>query len=986
MRNLKKTLLVLFAVLTVMVGLCFGVSALKETGQCGKNVYWEYNDSTGELVVYGEGEMYDYYFEYFSHSPFSDDNIKTVVVEEGVTSIGDYSFWSCDSLTDIYISSSVNSISDKAFLLCRQLVKITASENNKYYSNDAYGVLFNKNKTTLVKYPAGITEPSYKITNNVKAIGDGAFEDCYSLINVTIPAGVTNIGASVFKGCSGLININVNENNKYYSNDTYGVLFNKNKTTLIQYPAGNIKESYEIPNSVTNIGESAFSCCDNLTRVTIPKSVTNISNNAIDSNLLIYCQKDSYASSYGFKYMVCTDASDEESIFSGKVGKYSWKFDKRTGVLELIGSGDMIDFTSVDAPWYEYRDYVISLKLSSTLTKIGSNSFKDLYRICKVTIPDSVTSIGSSAFYNCDSLISVTIPNSVMIIDNYTFKNCGSLTAIVIGKNVTSIGYEAFCGCDSLKSIIVPDSVTNIDDRAFCSCDRLISVTIGNSVMSIGDNTFAYCTNLESIAIGSSAIIIGYHPFADCNNLEGVTFMLDEKNQSKIVSMPSIRDTMVKDIVLPKSIKTIGYDVFPSTIEKVTVYNPNCEFDTSCGLGYKHTILGFKGSTAETFAEQVGATFIDVETVHKHDYKTVETIKATCETVGKTVKRCTCGKEKTSSIAKLAHKETTVKGKSATCTSTGLTEGKKCSVCGTVTVAQKTVAKKSHTYTTSTIKATLTKNGKTETKCTVCGKVSKTTTVYYPKTITLSASSYTYNGKTKTPSVTVKDSKGKELKKDTDYTVKYESGRKLPGKYTVTVTFKGKYSGTKKLYFTISPKTTSKVTATQTTTSVTLKWSKVTGATGYRVFQRVNGKWKTLTNTTKLTYTIKKLKAGTNYTFAVRPYTVDGKDTILASTFTQLKTATKCKTPTLKVTSSKKGVASLSWTNVAGESGYQVYYSTQKDGEYKKVKSYKTDVVTASKSKLTSGKTYYFKIRAYKKTDSGTVYGAWSAVKSIKIK
>ena len=234
--------------------------------------------------------------------------------------------------------------------------------------------------------------------------------------------------------------------------------------------------------------------------------------------------------------------------------------------------------------------------------------------------------------------------------------------------------------------------------------------------------------------------------------------------------------------------------------------------------------------------------------------------------------------------------------------------------------------------------------------------------------------------------MTVKDSKGNVLKKDTDYTVKYESGRKLPGKYTVTVTFKGKYSGTKALSFTITPMALSKVTATQTTTSVTLKWSKVTGATGYRVFQNVNGKWKTLTNTTKLTYTIKKLKAGTAYTFAVRPYTVDGKDTILSAKFTQLKTATMCKTPTLKLTSTKKGIANASWTNVAGETGYELYGSSKKSSGFKKLATTKMNVVKASKNKLTSNKTYYFKVRAYTKTDSGTVYSAWSAVKSIKIK
>ncbi len=323
----------------------------------------------------------------------------------------------------------------------------------------------------------------------------------------------------------------------------------------------------------------------------------------------------------------------------------------------------------------------------------------------------------------------------------------------------------------------------------------------------------------------------------------------------------------------------------------------------------------------------------------------------------------------------------------STCTKTGTTEGKKCTACGKVTVAQQTVAKKAHSYKNVTTKATLSKNGKVENKCSVCGYVSKTTTVYYPKTIKLSTTSYTYNGKTKKPSVTVKDSKGNTLKKDTDYTVKYESGRKSPGKYTVTVTFKGKYTGTKKLYFTIAPKATSKITATQTTTTVTLKWNKVTGADGYRVYKynSKTKKYEKLKDVTKTTLKISKLKAGTVYKYKVRAYTKDD-GTIWGDYSKVFETATKCKTPKITKLTTTKGKATVKWSNVSGESGYQVYYSTKKDSGYKKVKSYKANTTKGSKSKLKSGKKHYFKVRAYKKTDSGTVYSSWSAVKSIKIK
>ncbi len=222
-----------------------------------------------------------------------------------------------------------------------------------------------------------------------------------------------------------------------------------------------------------------------------------------------------------------------------------------------------------------------------------------------------------------------------------------------------------------------------------------------------------------------------------------------------------------------------------------------------------------------------------------------------------------------------------------------------CSVCGDELSRKTTTLKATgHTCKTSTTKATLKKNGKQVTRCTVCGDIKSSKTIYYPKTVRLSTSTYTYNGEKRTPKVIVKDSKGNTLKKDTDYTVKYSSGRKNPGKYTVTVIFKGKYEGTKKLTLTIKPKA---------------------------------------------------------------PAIND-------------------------IYSKTKGKAVVKWSDVSGESGYQVYYSTKKDSGFKKLDSYKANVVKGSKSKLTSGKKYYFKVRAYTKTDSGTVYSSWSQVRSVKVK
>ncbi len=254
---------------------------------------------------------------------------------------------------------------------------------------------------------------------------------------------------------------------------------------------------------------------------------------------------------------------------------------------------------------------------------------------------------------------------------------------------------------------------------------------------------------------------------------------------------------------------------------------------------------------------------------------------ATCKTPAK----CTvCGEEYGSLNANNHKSFVKLKAVASTCTETGLTEGKKCADCGRVTLAQKTVEKKAHSNKTVTAKATLSKNGKTETKCTACGYVSQTAVIYAPKTVKLSAASYTYNGKRKTPTVTVKDSKGKTLKKGIDYTVTYPKGRKSTGKYTVTVTFKGNYSGTKKLTFEILPAkvTLSKVTAGSK--SLTATWKTVSGASGYEVqystskkFTKKTTKTATVKKAKTNKTTFKKLKKGKKYYVKVRAYkTVSG--------------------------------------------------------------------------------------------------------------
>ena len=183
------------------------------------------------------------------------------------------------------------------------MASISVDENNENYSSDN-GILFNKDKTILVQYPSAKDITAYEIPESVTTIGDGAFDcctslasvtipdsvtsignyafyECTSLASITIPNSVTSIGRGAFEDCASLASISVDENNENYSSDD-GILFNKDKTILVQYPSGKTTSTYSIPNSVTSIGNYAFYGCTNLTSVTIPNSVTSIGDCAFE--------------------------------------------------------------------------------------------------------------------------------------------------------------------------------------------------------------------------------------------------------------------------------------------------------------------------------------------------------------------------------------------------------------------------------------------------------------------------------------------------------------------------------------------------------------------------------------------------------------------------------------------------------------------------------------------------------------------------------
>ena len=358
------------------------------------------------------------------------ESLTSVTIPDSVTSIDMSAFWGCSSLTSVTIPDSVTSIGKQAFLDCTSLTSVTIPDSVTSIGDSAFC-----NCTSLT---------SVTIPDSVTSIGELAFSRCESLTSVTIPDSVTRIGWGAFSNCAALTGIRVAEGNSHYSSDASGVLFSKDKTTLVQCP-GAFSGSYAIPNSVTSIGDYAFSGCSSLTSVTIPDSVTSIGDDAF---------------------------SDCESLTSVTI----------PDSVTSIGNCAFASCTSLTGIWVAEGNSHYASDASGVLFNKGMHTLVQCPgAFAAYTIPDSVTRIGERAFYYCTSLTSVTIPNSVR-----------------------SIGKWAFRGCSSLTSVTIPNSVTSIDDGTFASCTSLTSVTIPNSVTYFGEWAFDDCTSLTDVYYAGS--------------------------------------------------------------------------------------------------------------------------------------------------------------------------------------------------------------------------------------------------------------------------------------------------------------------------------------------------------------------------------------------------------------------------------------------------------------------------------------------------
>ena len=462
-------------------------------GYCGDDLIWEMSED-GCLTISGTGSMYDYNSS-GNPAPWG-MWIESVVISEGVTSIGNMAFYDCIYLSTVDIPNSVTSIGSKAFYGCQSFSSVDMPSVESIGS-EAFHSCFSLSSVSMpvvtslgdgafyasalssVDMPSvesigseafrGCTSlSSVDIPDSVTFIGDNAFRSCFSLSSVDIPDSVSFIGAGAFSECSSLAAIRVDSSNAAYGSSE-GVLFDKDMSVLVAYPAGKQGSKYTVPDTVTSIENYAFRGCTSLSSVALPESLESIGSEAFRG-----CFK--LVDVYNYSNLALTKGSTDngyvafyaKNIFfvSGECGDgLAWALSEE-GLLRIAGSGSMPDWSdAAQAPWYWYKDGITSVSIEGA-TAVGAKAFYGYAALASVDL-GSVESVGMKAFSYCDGLEILVVPDSLHHIGSYAFYKCSGLKTLVVEDGAKKILGSAFSGCRSLEVIYLPSSLTYVGENAF---------------------------------------------------------------------------------------------------------------------------------------------------------------------------------------------------------------------------------------------------------------------------------------------------------------------------------------------------------------------------------------------------------------------------------------------------------------------------------------------------------------------------------------
>ena len=703
------------------------VIASGECGADGDNLTWVLTED-GTLTISGSGDMKEYNYGHISLWNNRQDQITAVILEPGVSRIGDRAFLDCSNLTSVTIPESVTSIGNSAFSGCSSLTNVTIPDSVTSIGNWAFGGCRGLASVTI---PAGVTSigdrvfyscsslTSVTIPQGVTSIGSSAFSGCSNLVSVTIPEGVTTIGGYAFSGCSSLMGVTIPEGVTKIEEGTFhgctklaNVILPEGLLSVEHYYGNGAFENctslknIEIPGSVTSIGRKAFKGCRSLTSVTIPEGVTSIGSSAFSdcSNLVSVTIPEGVTEIEGETFYGCAklenvtlpDGLLSIGFYSDGHGAFEYCSSlknivipgsvTRVGERAFYGCSGLTSVTimegvkTIDEKAFHFCSSLTSVTIPESVTSIGVEAFSWCSSLSRVTIPKYVMSIKSGSFYKCTSLKSVTLPEKLRRIEgddeSYgAFEDCTSLKSIIIPGNVISIGYAAFACCSGLTSVTIPEGVASIDEDAFTGCSSLTSVVIPESVTSIGAYVFNNCSSLNNVTIPKGVTRVSCGTFRNCSSLISVMI---PKGVTSIGDDAFYGCSSLTSMTIPESVTSIGEDVFYGCSSLASMTIPDCV----ASLG-RQAFYGCSSLSSVTIPESVtsiGASAFSDCSKLKHVYyggselqwEEIEIKDGNSALISATIHYSS------THIHNVEH----VSGKPASCTENGNLEYWRCLICG----------------------------------------------------------------------------------------------------------------------------------------------------------------------------------------------------------------------------------------------------------------------------------------------------------------
>ncbi len=491
------------------------------------------SEINGKKVTAIGGGFGNWYSSYVAVFTYENDNVVTsITIPEGVKRIGHWAFaYHCDNLENVTIPKSVEYIGREAF------------GDGNYNDTVWLKNMRKKNPLVIVNnclIDAKTCSGAVTIPEGVTYIDSVVFSGNNNITSVSVPSTVTSIEKGAFwNKCSKLEAINVSEKNKNYASEN-GVLLNKDKTTLLQYPVGKAAVNYQVPSTVFLINDGAFEG-SKIISLKIPSNVKSIRGWAFRNckDLRSVTIKDGVLNISNHMFSGCSSLTSVTM----------------PDTVEVIGVGSFKDCTSLK-----------KIVLSPNITSIESYAFQGCNSLESIELPSKLTEISESLFCDCEKLSTIKIPAGVKKIGNRAFYNCKALKAITLPSKLTEISGYLFSGCENIKTITIPDSVSKIDDGAFENCTALETITLPSKLTDIGGGVFTGTKWLEAKRKSDPMVIVN-GILIDGSQCKGKVVIPDTVEKIADVAFVDYNEnyentTAITDVTIPASVKYIGSSAF----------------------------------------------------------------------------------------------------------------------------------------------------------------------------------------------------------------------------------------------------------------------------------------------------------------------------------------------------------------------------------------------------------------------------------------